>query len=631
MARVDDFDAFYHATRRPLLHQTYALAGDAERAAASVEHAFAHAWSQWRKVRRLPDPAAWVRNEAWRATRGPRPRRRRLGRRITPGPAGGPQDSRHREALDALCALPDAQRRVIVLHHLAEQPVDRIAHELGVSESAAASLLVQGQQAWGRQTHAEEGSLGNVLSRLEEDVAGVRLTRASMLRRSGERRHRHQTLAGVAAAAALVVGGGLLIVNDTPASMERAAATATEPQATAAGAPQPQPRAAAAGSPEPQGLPAIPAPFLLDAQSMLTSDEVGALARPAGRWQVTSTTDGTTGNPLYAPCQQQPFADPDGKQALVRRFATDDGDMTAVQAIEESRSEAQGAKAFATMEDWYARCADDGVQLLSTKTVKGLGDQARAFQLREFGRRDAYLTVGLVRTGPITSAVVASSKQGHPLPAERVLDRAAVFVTRTCLPVSGDCSAEPRVSEAAPLPAQEHPGFLSAFDLPKISDVNAPWVGTDPARTPDDPAATPCERATFRTAQRPRTRVFVLPTAKEVPRRFGLSETVGTFDGRAKAREFIRRAYASVKSCTDRELSASQPRVRELPEGYDGRAWRFEFEVTKSNSVFYRVGLVRTGRRVALVSMSPSEAYDVRSQDFTRLVVRAAQRLAEAR
>jgi DNA-directed RNA polymerase specialized sigma24 family protein len=619
MARVDDFDAFYHAARRPLLHQTYALTGDVDRASGSVEHAFAHAWSQWRKVRRLPDPAGWVRNEAWRVAGGHRPGRRwRLsGRRRF-----DPQDSRHRGDLEALRTLSEGQRRVVVLHHLAKLPAERIAHEIGVSESAAASLLSQGEQAW----HDGGTPIATALGRLDDDIAGVRLTRAPSLRRSGEKRYRRQTLAGLATAAALVVGGGLLVVDDTPGPIQPAAAAPVQQQADTA-------RAASPGtepSPSPAPAPVVPEPFLLDQGSLLSADEMSRLTMPAGDWRVSSTTDGTTGNPIYAPCQQQPFADPDGNQALLRRYTSQDTQLSAVQVMEESRTEAQSAKAFATMQDWYARCNDDGVQLLSTLSVGGLGDQASAFQLREFGRPDTYLTVGIVRTGPITSAVVASSRGDGPPSVQRVLSRAGVSVTGLCLPASGDCSTRTRVTQVPPLPTRESPGFVSAYDLPKISDVAAPWVGTDPARSPDNPASTPCERANFARAQHPRTRVFVLPTANRVPRRFGLSETVGTFGSPAQARGFLHRAYASADACPDRELSASEPREHALPEGYDGRVWRFEFEVNENNSVYYRVGLVRSGRRVALVSMSPSQAYDVRSQEFTRLMVRAGQRLAEA-
>jgi DNA-directed RNA polymerase specialized sigma24 family protein len=631
MARVDDFDAFYHATRRPLLHQAYALTGDLERAAGSVEHAFAQAWSQWRKVRRLPDPAGWVRHEAWRLTGGPRPRRlrgSRSGRRFVADPGTGP----HAEHLAALAGLPDGQRRAVVLHHLAELPPERIARELGVSEASAASLLARGEQAWSDG----DTPVATALHRLQDDVAGVRLTRAPSLRRSGERRYRRHTLLGMATAAALVAGGGLLIVDDTPADLEQASTSreASAPGASAAAAPAAGPAADPAADPaaerEPE-RPDAPQPFLLDQSALLSAREIGHLTQPVSDWSVASTTDGTTGNPIYAPCQREPFADPDGRQSLLRRYTTDGSRLTAVQVMEESRNETQSTRAFAAMEGWYARCNDEGVQLLSTQSVHGLGDEARAFVLRRFGNRDTLLTVGIVRTGPITSAVIASTRGPTPVPVARVLGRAGVSLTRVCLPVSGDCSTTPRVRVVPPLPALEHPGFVSEFDLPAIAGVSAPWVGTDPAPSPDNPASTPCERANFRRAQHPRTRVFVLPTAEHVPRRFGLSETVGTFATRADARRFVRQAYASAETCPERELSASKPHAHALPGGYDGRVWRFEFEVAESNSVFYRVALVRAGSRVALLSMSPSQAYDVDPLAFSRLAVRAGQRLTEAR
>jgi DNA-directed RNA polymerase specialized sigma24 family protein len=626
MARVDDFDAFYHATRRTLLHQTYALTGDVERAAGSVEDAFAHAWSQWRKVRRLPDPAAWVRHDAWRVAGSAR-RRRLVRKRSRRRFMSASSDDAHAEHLRGLDGLSDGQRRVVVLHHLAGLPLERIAREVGVAEPTARSLLTAGEEAW-PDGHT---SVRTALAQLEDDVGAVRLTRAPSLRRSGERRYHQHTLAGMAAAAALVAGGGLLIVNDSPADLEQAAArqapTAHGP--TAAAAPAETADDAAA---DPAALPPdTPEPFLLDESALLSADEVGRLTHPASRWSVESTTDGTTGNPFYAPCQQEPFADPDGNQSLLRRYTANASRLRAVQVIEESRNETQSAKAFATMEDWYARCEEDGIQLLSTLSVDGLGDQARAFVLRQLGDRDTLLTVGIVRTGPITSAVIASTQGSSPVPVARVLSRAGDSLTRVCLPVSGDCSNHPRVRVVPPLPANEYPGFVSAFDLPKIGDVSAPWVGTDPSPSPGNPAATPCERAYFHRPQHPRTRVFVLPTAKQVPRRFGLSETVGTFRTRADARRFVRKAYASAETCPRRELSASEPRVHELPDGYDGRVWRFEFELAESDSVYYRVALVRAGPRVALLSMSPSQAYDVDPLEFSRLAVRARQRLTEAK
>jgi DNA-directed RNA polymerase specialized sigma24 family protein len=629
MARVDDFDAFYHDARTPLLHQTYALTGNADRAAGAVEDAFARAWSQWRKVGRLQDPAAWVRDVAWRLDGGPlAPRRRRPGRRGRPA-GGASTDHPDDPVLQALRERSDGQRRALVLHHLAALPVDRIARELGVTESSAATLLAGGEQDWPGGSDAVRTGLAG----LERHVLDLRLTRAPSLRRAGERRSRRHAVVGVLAAAALLGGGGMLIADDSPGPMEAAAASA--PQAATAGA-TPAQRTAAPTHEEdapPAPVPApTPTPFLLDRGALLTAPEMARLPQHHGDWTVRWTTDGTTGDPIYAPCQRNPFADPDGNQALLRRFTTEgrNSKLSVVQVIEESRNERQSAAAFGTMQGWYGRCGTEGVQLLRTLTARGLGDEATAFQLREVGRRDTFLTVGMARTGPVTTAVIAFASGDAPVPAQHVLDRAAVSVTRMCLRVSGDCSSDPQATETAPLPTREFPGFLASYDLPPISNVAAPWVGTDPHVTQRDPASTPCDRANFGRGQHPRTRVFVLPTANRLPPRFGLTETVGVFASPGDAKRFVARADESVQGCPERELSASVARSETLPGDHEGRVWRFEFEVQQHASVFYRVGLVRSGRRVALLSMSPTESFDVTHGEFTDLVLRASHRLSEA-
>jgi DNA-directed RNA polymerase specialized sigma24 family protein len=636
MARVDDFDAFYHATRRPLLHQTYALTGDVMCAAAALEHAYAQAWVQWRKVRRLPDPTAWVRIQAWERAAGP-PRRlpRHLSRRRPRGRHGrlpgtaafdDASHSRHRRDLDALRQTPRSTRKVLVLHHLAELPVDRVAWELGISERTAASLLIRTEQTW----PVDASPVATALANVEDVIADVRLSRAPRLRRQGDRRHRVQSVAGLAAASALLAGGGLLIAGDQTLAPEAVLQSGAVPTPAA------DTRAAAlartgATDPSRSGSRSVPGEFLLDHSALLTPTEMSRLTEPAAAWSVTSTTDGTTGDTTYATCQRAPFADPDGDQSLVRRYRTDDVDrpLEAVQVIEESRSEAESAKAFAAMEDWYARCQDDGVQLLSTQRVEDLGDQARAFELREIGSRDTFLTVGIARTGPITTALVATSRS-EPVPAAKVMRLTASSVMRMCLRVSGDCSTQPEVSPTAPLPTDGHTGFLADYDLPKVPGVGSPWVGTDPQHTPDNPAATACDRARFRRAQSPRSRVYVLPTAREVPTSFGVTETVGTFRTTAEARSFVRYVFASAQSCADRELSATRPRTADLPSGQQGRLWRFEFEVTERRSATYRVAVVRSARRVAVLSLSPADGYDVRPAAFANLAVRAGERLAEA-
>ena len=66
MGREEKFDSFYHATRRALVTQTFALTGDLPAAQAAVRDAYIAAWHHWRKVAAAPDPEQWVRPLAWR-------------------------------------------------------------------------------------------------------------------------------------------------------------------------------------------------------------------------------------------------------------------------------------------------------------------------------------------------------------------------------------------------------------------------------------------------------------------------------------------------------------------------------------------------------------------------------------
>ena len=50
MSDSDDFDAFYHATSRRLLHQMYAMTGNLADAQDCVQEAYARAWQRWKQV-----------------------------------------------------------------------------------------------------------------------------------------------------------------------------------------------------------------------------------------------------------------------------------------------------------------------------------------------------------------------------------------------------------------------------------------------------------------------------------------------------------------------------------------------------------------------------------------------------
>ena len=110
MRSPESFDAYYVATRTRLLHEAYALTGDAPAARAAVRDAFVVTWHHWRKVSGLDDRDGYVRPLAFR-----RARRKHTARIWHRDKSLAPEA---RSTLDALSKLPPRQRELLVLNAL---------------------------------------------------------------------------------------------------------------------------------------------------------------------------------------------------------------------------------------------------------------------------------------------------------------------------------------------------------------------------------------------------------------------------------------------------------------------------------------------------------------------------------
>ena len=135
-ARDAEFAAFVSATCAELGRVAWFLSGDRTRAEDLLQHAYLRTWSHWSRVRD-GDPLAYTRRvlanariDAWR-----------LARRevLTEGvpDVGVPSDTGVADERDALVralrTLPERQRRIVVLRHLAGLTEAEVADELGVS------------------------------------------------------------------------------------------------------------------------------------------------------------------------------------------------------------------------------------------------------------------------------------------------------------------------------------------------------------------------------------------------------------------------------------------------------------------------------------------------------------------
>jgi RNA polymerase sigma-70 factor (ECF subfamily) len=159
---LTDFDELYAAHYGSLTTQLYAYLGDRQEAQDLVQEAFCRAYARWRSVRDYDDPVAWVRRVAWNLATS---HRRRLGvaaafrrrQRVEHNAPPGPD----RVALvAALRELPDRQRRALVLHYLADQPVAEIAQAMGATEGNVRVWLHRGRAALAARLGVDETAVG---------------------------------------------------------------------------------------------------------------------------------------------------------------------------------------------------------------------------------------------------------------------------------------------------------------------------------------------------------------------------------------------------------------------------------------------------------------------------------------
>jgi RNA polymerase sigma-70 factor (ECF subfamily) len=153
MRETVDFDAFYAATSRRMVGQLFAMTGDLGEAEDALQEAYIRAWQQWPKIGAYESPEGWVRSvafklcvNAWWKTRNRLTAHRRAAPRSEAGsePELGPNLL---ALVQALRQLPERQRRVLVLHYVADLSVEQITRETGMPAGTVKSYLSRGRAA----------------------------------------------------------------------------------------------------------------------------------------------------------------------------------------------------------------------------------------------------------------------------------------------------------------------------------------------------------------------------------------------------------------------------------------------------------------------------------------------------
>jgi RNA polymerase sigma-70 factor (sigma-E family) len=190
----DDLGDLYHASYRRLVAQVYAFTTDLSEAQDAVQEAFARALARRHELADVDAPEAWLRTVAvnivrrrWRRKQLLNTillRERPLTRVLTDAPSPERADLR-----DALAAIPRTYREVIVLHYLADLPVDEVAAILEVPVGTVKSRLSRGREA---------------LKGLLDDVEAPPITEVRA--RAGQIRTRRQVTQALAVLGVLLIG-----------------------------------------------------------------------------------------------------------------------------------------------------------------------------------------------------------------------------------------------------------------------------------------------------------------------------------------------------------------------------------------------------------------------------------------
>jgi hypothetical protein len=360
------------------------------------------------------------------------------------------------------------------------------------------------------------------------------------------------------------------------------------------------------------------------------------------------------------PCQLGRFADPKATDALVRTYGatartakskatTSKGPskglssgttappvtISAIQTSEMAASTKAARRAYTITTGWFAGCAADRVQLLSTYRVAGVGNDATMLVLRSWAAPTTTMIAGVARTGRVTTTTFTSSTsvEAKPPSQTQLVNRASLLaaaINTLCgAPATGTCASPPTVAEIAPIPVGPVPGMISTVDLPPVMGVTESWVGTEPRQAQPHISPTDCDNADFTRAPVTNafTRTFLFPQA-DVPATFGLSETVGTLP-RRRAVAFIEDVRRRLAGCEEKNPGTEVTRVANVSsDTEDLTVWNLSVEISDTQTVTYLMGVARSGTAIAQIDFTPSEQVHMGPGDFAALVARARDRLA---
>ncbi len=142
---VDSFDAFFRATKKPLLAMAYVLTGDLLTAQDLAQEAFLRTWERWPRISRYDNPEAWTRRVLHNLVVD-KSRSEKISRAVVDtARTSPPPDDLPMALAAALRSLPADQMTVLVLHDGAGMSIRDVALQMSVPEGTVKSWLSRGR------------------------------------------------------------------------------------------------------------------------------------------------------------------------------------------------------------------------------------------------------------------------------------------------------------------------------------------------------------------------------------------------------------------------------------------------------------------------------------------------------
>jgi hypothetical protein len=354
------------------------------------------------------------------------------------------------------------------------------------------------------------------------------------------------------------------------------------------------------------------------------------------QWRLAGTTADFGTSTAYDQCIPAVPSDQRAEHFWVRTFESGAGPdpAVAVQALEISRTSDRADQSYQRTVRAFSSCAAANHQVVKYAVLRGVGDAGSLISMKYVDGSGVHTQqVTVARSGTAVVVWVLESRSATPVFDTELVRLTGASIRRVCGVSSGSCRERPLGAVIMPPPGVDRAsGFLTAVDLPVFEGLTEPWVPTASDATRANPAATDCDRADFAAAgaQELSARSFVVPDDPRLAAFFGMTQTLGKFDSVEAADRFLDRVDTSIRGCSDRQVSLEVPATAEVdvPQGR-GATYEISLTLSESESLTFRVALIRVGSRVAQVTFTPTQRFDLNPYEFNVLVQRAALRITQ--